>query len=129
MMTLIQASPLLFLVGGFQFKHFVCDGPLQTADMVISKGFYGQAMGLLHSALHGIGTLFVFLLFGYSALVSLGLAVIDFVIHYHVDYIKENLVRGAGWTPSDAKFWWALSADQMTHHLTYLGLIAISLTV
>jgi hypothetical protein len=127
MITPSEALPILILAAGFQFKHFVCDGPLQTKEMVISKGFYGQGLGLLHSALHGLGTLVVLLIFGSSAIVSLALAVLDFVIHYHIDYAKENIVKKAGWTSTDAKFWWALSADQMAHHLTYLGLIAISI--
>ncbi len=129
MTTLNQAWPVLILVAAFQFKHFVCDGPLQTKDMVIAKGYYGKSLGLLHAGLHGIGTWMVFFVSGLGAALCVALAVLDFVVHYHVDYIKENIVRKAGWTTADAQFWWALSADQMTHHFTYLGLIALSLTI
>jgi Protein of unknown function (DUF3307) len=128
MMTLSQILSLLTVLAGFQVKHFLCDGPLQTKEMVVAKGYYGQGLGVLHAALHGIGTFIVFWLFSVSAAFCLGLAVLDFFIHYHVDYVKENIVRKAGWTTSDSKFWWALSADQMAHHLTYLGLVALAVT-
>jgi Protein of unknown function (DUF3307) len=129
MMPLIQVLPVLILVAGLQFKHFICDGPLQTKEMVIAKGYYGSGLGLLHAGLHSVGTFIVFALSGLSMTVSVGLAVADFVIHYHVDYAKENIVRNAEWTTANAQFWWALSADQTIHHFTYLGLTAVSLMV
>ena len=116
---------VLFLVAALQVKHFICDGPLQTRAMVESKGHYGRYLGLLHAFIHGAGTALVLAGFGFAASTMLLLGLLDFAIHYHVDFIKENVVRRAGWTPSQAQFWWALSADQMAHQLTYL-LIAYS---
>jgi hypothetical protein len=120
--------PVLALIASLQVKHFLCDGPLQTQAMVVSKSLYGDRMGLVHSALHGIGTLAVLAAFGFSLTLSLGLAALDLVLHYHVDYFKENIVKRAGWTSQDAKFWWALSADQMLHQLTYLFLVGLAFT-
>ncbi len=37
-------SVLLFVLL-LQAKHFICDGPLQTKDMVHDKGIYGQPLG------------------------------------------------------------------------------------
>jgi Protein of unknown function (DUF3307) len=107
-------------VACLQIKHFVGDGPLQTLAMVKAKGFYGRKLGLLHAFVHGAGTLMVLLVFGAPwAMVGL-LALMDTLLHYHIDYTKERLVREQGWTPNDAHFWWAMTADQGLHHLTYL---------
>ena len=123
-----EISSVLLLLAAFQVKHFICDGPLQTKAMVDQKSHYGAPIGVLHSVIHGIGTLIVLVaFFGFSAVVF-GLAVLDFAIHYHVDFTKENVVRMMGWTPSQGPFWWAMSFDQMLHHLTYLGLAAIALS-
>ncbi len=120
--------PILVLIAALQAKHFVCDGPLQTKAMVVSKAIYGDGMGLLHSALHGIGTLVVLAASGLSVWAFAGLAILDAVVHYHIDWTKENLVKRAKITPQDAQFWWALSADQMLHQFTYLGIAFLALT-
>ena len=118
---------VLLLVASLQVKHFICDGPLQTRAMVESKGRYGHALGLLHGFIHAIGTLLVLAGFGFSVSTVLLLGLLDFAIHYHVDFIKENVVRRAGWTPAQAPFWWALSADQTAHQLTYLLIAYLAL--
>ena len=124
-LTLLQHA--LLLVAALQVKHFICDGPLQTLAMVEAKGHYGWPLGLLHSIIHAVGTALVLTGFGFAALTVLLLSLLDFAIHYHVDFIKENMVRKAGWTPSQAYFWWALSADQTAHQLTYLLITYIAL--
>jgi Protein of unknown function (DUF3307) len=119
-----QILELLMLLAGLQFKHFICDGPLQTKAMVDAKSVYGAKLGLVHSGLHGIGTYMVFALVSPLAGV---LAIADFVIHYHIDFAKENIVKAQGWAFKDAQFWWALSADQMLHQFTYLALVGYAL--
>jgi hypothetical protein len=111
---------LLFVLVLLQLKHFICDGPLQTIDMVRAKGHYGRALGFVHAGLHGLGAAVALLLASVSFEAVLLLAVLDFAFHYHVDFIKEQIVRRMGWTTAMAKFWWALSADQTMHQLTYL---------
>ncbi len=124
-----QIFSVLSLVAAFQLKHFVCDGPLQTKAMVDSKSNYGEGLGVVHSAIHGLGTAVVLLLWLPVGTLVLGLAVLDFVVHYHTDYAKENIVKRAGWTTSHAKFWWALSADQTVHQFTYVVLTYLALTI
>ncbi len=119
----------LALVAFLQLKHFVCDGPMQTLGMVESKSIYGDWLGIVHSGLHGIGTFIVFLFAGFPILLVFGLAALDFVIHYHVDFSKENIVKYFRWGTKDAKFWWALSADQALHQFTYLVLVALAFKV
>jgi hypothetical protein len=118
----------MFLVAALQFKHFLCDGPLQTKAMVDAKSHYGRGQGVLHSFLHGAGSLGVLLLFGQSIVLSLALAALDLVVHYHVDFLKENTVKLFRWSPQDSYFWWAMSADQMLHQFTYLVMAGILIT-
>ena len=126
-MILTLLEHVLLVVAALQVKHFICDGPLQTRAMVEAKGHYGRPLGLLHSFVHTVGTVLVLTGFGFAAPLVLLLGLLDFVIHYHVDFTKENVVRKAGWNPTQAYFWWALSADQMAHQLTYLLIAYIAL--
>ena len=128
-MITAQVTSALLVVAFLQLKHFICDGPLQTLAMVKSKSIYGAPLGILHSALHGLGTGLVLLIAAFSPIVAIGLAVLDFAIHYHVDFIKENIIKYFGWNTNNAPFWWALSADQTLHQLTYLLLYVVALKV
>ncbi len=118
---------VLSLVALLQFKHFICDGPLQSAAMVEQKSIYGSPLGILHSGLHGLGSAVILMFFSGSIAIAAGLALIDFVVHYHIDYFKENTIKYFRWDFKDPKFWWALNADQTLHQFTYLGLVAIVL--
>lgn len=124
-----QVTSALLVVGFLQLKHFICDGPLQTLAMVKSKSIYGAPLGILHSALHGLGTGLVFLIATFSPIVAIGLAVLDLTIHYHVDFTKENVIKYFGWNTNNAQFWWALSADQTIHQFTYLLLYVLAVKV
>lgn len=124
-MASLTPMGLLFLIFLLQFKHFICDGPLQTIGMVWAKRIYGKPLGLAHAGLHGFGSLIVMLAMGVPWGFSAGLALAEAALHYHIDFAKENIVRKAGWTVSDAYFWWALSFDQALHQATYLVMAAI----
>lgn len=115
----------LAFVACLQIKHFVCDGPLQTLAMVKAKGFYGRKQGVIHALIHGAGTSVVLLLFAAPLALAGPLVVLDILLHYHIDYSKERLLRQQGWTVDDKYFWWSLTADQALHHLTYLLLALI----
>lgn len=127
-MTSSELIPIFLLVAALQAKHFVCDGPLQTKAMVVSKAIYGDRLGIVHSAFHGLGTLAVLAIAGFSMAIFIGLAILDSIFHYHIDWTKENLVMRAGYTPINAQFWWALSADQMLHQFTYLAIAFFAFT-
>jgi hypothetical protein len=121
-MTLANSTLLapFLLVAALQAKHVICDGPLQTLEMVKAKSHYLRAMGLAHAAIHGAGTTILLLLFGFEPVTALVASGLEFLAHYHIDYTKENVVKRFGWTTSDGPFWWALTLDQALHHFTYL---------
>lgn len=113
----------LLLLVALQIKHVICDGPLQTARMVREKSAYGKPQGLLHALVHVAGSALVLTFFGLPAALVAGLAGLDGAIHYHVDYIKENIVKTMGWGPTRGPFWWAIIADQTLHHMTAVLLV------
>jgi hypothetical protein len=118
----ILSRALLVLVV-LQVKHLICDGPLQTLRMVQEKSYYGRLHGLLHALVHLVGTGLVLALFGIPLQMVAMLAALDGVIHYHVDYLKNTLLRIKSWSTNDAPYWWAFTADQMLHHTTYVLLV------
>jgi hypothetical protein len=108
---------ILALVAALLVKHWICDFVIQTQYQVTNKGRYGHPGGILHAAIHGLGTgvCVAFVVPG-SALI---MAALDAVVHYHVDWAKSALNRVTGWTADRPQFWWLLGADQLLHHITY----------
>lgn len=108
-----------------EVKHFLCDYPLQTKYQVTHKGIYGHPGGIIHSGLHIIGTSVAFLVITPTFVVGAAILVGEFIVHYHIDWTKDQVMRRTGLTSTDSGFWWTLGTDQLLHHLTYLGIAAI----
>ncbi len=118
-MTTTLTMVLLF-VALLQIKHVICDGPLQTLSMVKAKRHYLRPLGLAHAGIHGGGTLVVALGFGLNPVWAFQIATVDAIVHYHVDFSKENIVHRMGWMENEGPFWWSFTTDQALHHMTYL---------
>jgi hypothetical protein len=118
----IGALLAVFLV--LQIKHFVCDYPLQTLYMLKNKGTYGHPGGIIHSAIHGLATTASFLVIAPTLVVGIGIVIGEFLLHYHIDWSKEQVIRRMGWTATQREFWWAIGVDQLLHHLTYIAIAA-----
>jgi hypothetical protein len=112
---------LLFL------KHWYIDFVNQSDEEITGKGTYGQAHGVMHSIKHGVATFIIFMVFtgGFEPSVILGF--IDFVLHYHIDWVKMNINRRWGYTIENPKFWMWLGADQLAHQLTYIMLVWLAI--
>lgn len=104
-----------------QLKHWYIDFVLQTNEMIQGKGIYGNKMGLLHSAQHGIATMFICFFFANLPL-AVFIGIIDFVTHYHIDWVKMNFGSRDISAPA---FWNHLGLDQMAHQIVYLMLALI----
>lgn len=104
-------------------KHFVCDFILQTPYQWKNKGQYGHPGGLLHVAIHAIGTVLALLSFT-SSLSACELAALDAAIHYHIDWAKNNINARFDLKPTGgAGFWITFGLDQWLHQLTYVLMI------
>jgi hypothetical protein len=114
-------TTLLLMLALFT-KHFVIDFPLQGEYQWKNKGTYGHLGGLLHSGLHGVGTFICFYLVAPQA--AIYLAVMDMVVHYHIDWAKMNINAKMGWAANThPEFWYLLGLDQYLHALTYISLV------
>lgn len=119
-LTLLLASYCLF-----QLKHCLFDYTFQTAYQLRNKGTYGHPGGLLHSGLQALGSIPAILVAGPPHWLLALLVGGEFLVHYHVDWTKERIVKSHGWTSADYGFWQALGIDQMIHHLTYGGMLFV----
>ena len=71
-------------------KHFICDFPLQAYPwMYRNKGTYGHLGGVAHASIHAAGTAMV--LAPFIGLAALKFALIDAIVHYHIDWAKMNV--------------------------------------
>jgi hypothetical protein len=103
-------------------KHWYVDFVNQSADELAGKGTYGQAHGVMHSIKHGVGTLIIFSLFTWNFSFSVVIAFLDFVLHYHIDWLKTNITQRWNYTMDKPQYWAWLGADQLAHALTYITL-------
>ena len=121
----VQALIAVLVV--LEIKHFICDYPLQTRFQLENKGTYFHPGGIVHAGLHALFTTAVFAIV--SPTLALGIAIVvgEFVLHYNIDWSKDQIVRHNGWSAHDRGFWWAIGADQLLHHLTYIAIAALLL--
>lgn len=119
-----SVGEVLVLLLLLQTKHVIADFFLQNAYIIQNRRVYGHPGGLLHVAIHMAGSLAALLVVGTAPLTLAGLLVAEAVIHYHLDWSKDNFVAWRGLTPQDAMYWHATGIDQFLHQLTYLGMAA-----
>ena len=114
-----MSSTVFFILVFLQLKHWYVDFVLQTDAQVKGKGIYGNIDGLKHSLQHGVFTTLVFSQFSAHYLI---IGLVDFVLHYHIDWIKVNY---GNQDITCKKFWVDLGADQTMHQLCYLIYILV----
>ena len=108
-----------------QIKHYICDFVIQTPYQFMNKGIYGHPGGIIHSGTHALTTIVVFLVITPSFALGAAIVIGEFIIHYHVDWTKEQTLRRRKWVFPQSKFWWVFGLDQFLHQFTYLGIVAI----
>ena len=116
---------LIAIFAVLQIKHFICDYPLQTLYQLRNKGTYFHPGGIIHSGVHATMTMAAFLIAPPGWALGIGIVVGEFLLHYHIDWSKEQLIRQKGWVAAGREFWWAIGADQLLHHLTYILIAAL----
>jgi hypothetical protein len=119
---------IICLLGLFGIKHFIADFVMQYPYMIKEKGTYGATGGIHHAMLHAVLTLWIciFVVTPPSASVAIVLGLLDGVVHYHIDWVKQQFTCGL--TAADRKFWIWLGADQCLHYLTYVAIIGYVVT-
>ena len=106
-------------------KHAIFDFFLQSLAQIRNKRFYGHPSGLLHAAGHAAGTCLAFFVLPPTIAVGIGIVVVEFFVHYHIDWLKEQIVYRRQFRPEQSVFWWTFGIDQWLHQLTYVGIAAV----
>jgi hypothetical protein len=117
-----MTATVFILLALFGIKHFIADFLMQYSYMIRDKGIYGAEGGIHHALTHACFTFLVLVPFIHNANDLIALPLVDFVLHYHIDYFKQQLNKGL--TSADRQFWVWLGLDQALHYLTYVGIIS-----
>lgn len=119
---------LLLIIFLFLVKHCICDFFLQSHYQISHKINYGHPGGVLHACIHGIGT-FLVVMFFYDSKIAAVCAIVDIIIHYHIDFLKAYICNKYQLNVNNAKsktYWKIFGVDQLCHQATYLGLIIMA---
>lgn len=114
---------LLLILLLMQVKHLLADYVWQTGWMVANKGRYGHPGGIAHAGMHAVFSLVVVLVTGFTPLLALGLALFEFVVHYHVDWSKDQILRRRALDAKMREYWIWTGVDQFAHQITMLAMI------
>ena len=109
----------------FEAKHYVCDFVLQTAYQYRNKGIYGHPGGFVHAGLHSVGSLPAILTMTQTAWLVAAIVAAEFAVHYHVDWLKEQINKRLALTVESRPYWIVFGADQLTHQLSYVLILAV----
>ena len=118
----LQTDTLLLALLLFQLKHFVCDFLLQSYATISKKGIYLHPVGLAHAGIHAIGSLPALLVLTHAPTPIIELMAAEFVVHYHVDWLKANVDKWFKLDTTKYAYWAIFGADQLAHQLTYIAM-------
>lgn len=114
----MDAIAIIFFL---QTKHWFADFWIQTYEQTVKKGIYGDPIGISHTLEHVIGTLLALLIAGLFVTINPQLILLcgflDFILHYHIDYVKMHYGIKDNKT---TRFWREFGLDQFAHQLTYI---------
>ena len=118
---------ITFIVFGvlFTIKHFLADWKLQSNEMSNGKrlkGWDGVEYLSKHSFVHSALTFTILVCAGFLWL-AIVIALIEFVLHFSIDYCKIIVEKRHQIQFKSRKFWMLLTVDQGLHFLCYLGII------
>jgi hypothetical protein len=118
---------VLGLLIGLEIKHFVADYLLQPAWILAGKGDIRLPGGYAHAGIHAVLSLLLLLAFGTPLGLAAALFAAEFVLHYGLDYAKIHYSMGVEMAREPKRYWALHGADQLTHQLTYAGMIYVVL--
>ena len=120
---------LLIALAVLATKHVAFDFFLQSLEQIRNKRIYGHPDGLIHAAGHAAGTCLAFFVITPSIGVAIGIVIAEFIIHYHIDWLKEVIGFRMKLLPEQRTFWWLFGIDQWLHQLTYIGIAVVLASV
>ncbi len=115
---------VLVLLVLLQIKHLFADFFMQTPKMLTGRSTYIHMGRAQHAAIHSAGSVLVFLIFGAPLPFIAIVVLLEWVVHFHIDWCKAAYSEMKGHTPQMPAFWHAMGVDQALHHLTYVAMTA-----
>lgn len=122
-------ATIMVLLLLFQIKHLLADFVWQSGWMVRNKGTYGHPGGIAHAGLHSLLTVPILIWTPISLLAVLAVAGAEFVLHYHIDWTKDRLLKLSGLGPQEKAYWGLTGLDQFAHQATYVGILWVILLI
>ena len=121
-MSTVTVSSLFFLL---LIKHCIADLWLQSLLIYPQKKFkYTSLSAQIHYLQHGFGTLLV-LLFFIPWPFALLFAFLDYIAHWHIDFLKTSTQKRFNVAQHSKGYWFLCSIDQGLHYLTYYIIILL----
>lgn len=112
---------LLALMVVLMYKHFIADFLYQPPYQWKNKGTYGHWGGIVHSGQHAACTAILLPLFDVELSKIVLIVLVEFLVHYHMDWAKMNINKKYGWgATTHNEFWILVGVDQLVHALTYI---------
>lgn len=118
-----QMGIVLLLFVLFQVKHMFADYFLQTPRMLTGRGEYWHRGRAEHAGIHAVGSIIVFLLVGTPIVFTIVICLVEWVVHFNIDWAKARYSDRKGFTPAQPGFWRAAGLDQACHQLTYVAMV------
>ena len=117
-----QTTAVLVLILLLQIKHLFADFFLQTPAMLKNREVYWHMGRAAHAGVHAIGSILVLAIMGTPMSLLVTLVVVEFIVHFHIDWGKARFTEDRNLTPTDAAYWYANGVDQALHQFTYLAM-------
>jgi len=111
---------LLLLIAALQIKHLIADFFLQNSKMIMGREVYWHLGRAQHAGIHAIFSTLVLGIFGTPLVPLLAIVVAEFIIHFHIDWLKARYSVNRNLQPDQPLYWYAMGTDQAAHQLTYL---------
>ncbi len=115
---------ILLLFAALQVKHLFADFFLQNAKMIVGRERYWHMGRAQHAGIHVVFSALIFLVFGASISFVFWIALVEFLIHFHIDWAKAKYSVSRQLTPDQPHYWYAMGTDQALHHMTYIAMVA-----
>lgn len=98
---------------------------LQTPKMLSGRGEYLHMGRAQHAGIHALGSVLVFLPFGAGFVFILIVVLVEWIVHFNIDWAKAKLSDSKGYGPEEAGFWRLAGVDQALHQLTYVAMVFV----
>lgn len=115
-----MATAFFMLLIGLQLKHFVADFLLQPGWILAGKGDIRLPGGYAHAGIHAVFTAIVLAIAGVPVGTVFAVLLVEFVLHYALDYAKIHYSRNVDIHAQAPRYWGLFGVDQLAHQITYM---------